>query len=65
MMGMCGLTVTVVPSGGALASKSVAILYPLLQQLRVRGPFVHAPSCLSVREAGMALANASEPADSQ
>jgi hypothetical protein len=38
------LTGTVVPSGGAFASKSVAILKPLLQQLRVRGPFVHAPS---------------------
>jgi len=36
--------VTVVPSGGAFASKSVAMLNPLLQQLRVRGPFVHAPS---------------------
>ena len=58
---------TVMPSGGALASKSVAILYPSAQQLRVRAVFVHAPSdtCLSMREAGMALAKASEPADSQ
>lgn len=58
---------TVVPSGGDLASKSVAILYPSTQQLRVRAVFVHAPSdtCLSVREVGIALAIASEPADIQ
>ena len=35
---------TVVPAGGALASKSVEMLKPLRQQFRVYGPFVQAPS---------------------
>jgi hypothetical protein len=54
---MCRLTVTVVPSGGDFASKSVEMLYPLLQHCRVFGELVHAPSgtgeaedaCLSTR----------------
>jgi hypothetical protein len=41
---MCRLTVTVVPSGGDFASKSVEMLYPLLQHCRVCGELVHAPS---------------------
>jgi hypothetical protein len=71
--------VTVVPSGGAFASKSVEILKPLLQQLRVRGPFVQAPSaadevpvaCLSTStrvggsDRGMVAPRASEPRASE
>lgn len=37
-------TVTVLPAGGNLASKSVAILKPLLQHALVKGPLVHAAS---------------------
>jgi hypothetical protein len=38
------LTVLATPAGGALASKSVAMLNPLLQQFLVKGPFVQAES---------------------
>ena len=58
-------TVTVVPAGGAFASKSVDILYPSLQHCRVLGVFVQGPSCLSIKEAGIAPTNASELAVSQ
>lgn len=37
-------TVTSFPAGGALASKSVEMLKPLLQQFLVFGPLVHWPS---------------------
>lgn len=39
---------TVLPVVGNLVSKSVAILKPLLQQLRVSGPLVHAASATLV-----------------
>lgn len=58
-------TVTVVPAGGAFASKSVEILYPSLQHWRVLGVFVQAPSCLSAKVAGTAPADASELAVSK
>ena len=35
---------TSTPLGGDFASKSVAIVYPLLQQCRVRAELVHSPS---------------------
>jgi hypothetical protein len=71
------LTVTVFPAGGALASKSVAILKPLLQQFLVRGPFVQALSGALVDVVawrstttgaaffGIAPARAIDPSDSQ
>lgn len=70
-------TLTSFPAGGDLASKSVAMLNPLLQQLLVKGPFVHAGSgtaevvvaCLSAMTGeasrGMMAAKAAEPRDSQ
>ncbi len=42
--GLQRFTVTVFPAGGNLASKSVAILKPLLQHALVKGPLVHAAS---------------------
>jgi hypothetical protein len=71
--------VTVLPAGGDLASKSVEILKPSCQQLRVFGEFVQAPSGaeeVAARSStatgvafkgslGMVPAKASEPSGSQ
>lgn len=64
------------PAGGDFASKSVAILKPLLQQFLVNGPLVQAESgtlvvvaCLSTKagvpSCGIALAEQSETSASQ
>jgi len=45
------LTVTVFPVVGCLASKSVAMLNPGDQQLRVKGPLVQAESATLVEDA--------------
>jgi len=61
------LTVLVIPAGGALASKSVAILKPTFQQLRVSGPLVQTESRSSIEVAsrstwvGITEADASNP----
>ena len=55
------LTVTVLPVSGNLVVQSVATLKPLLQQLRVDGPFVQAES-LSTAIAREAEAKANRPA---